>query len=92
MAQPDTPGQELEFPGETQAPGWFLLSAPNGHYEPQPTKGQCGCSSAKSLGDIPLPGEQGLKLLLPSRSAGLGMDISNWWLSSLGCQSTWVSL
>lgn len=65
-AQTDTPGQKLEFPGEIQAPDWFLLAPPNGHYKPQTTKGQCGCSSAKSPGDIPLPGEQGLKLLLPS--------------------------
>lgn len=78
MAQPDTPGQKLEFPGEIQAPGWVLLAPLNGHYKPQTTKGQCSCSSAKSLGDIPLPGQQGLKLLLPSHSAGLGMDISNW--------------
>lgn len=39
MAQPDTPGQKLEFPGEIQAPGWFLLAPPNGHYKPQTTKG-----------------------------------------------------
>jgi len=77
MAQPDTPRQKLGFPAEIQAPGWFCLTPPNGHYKPQTTKEQRSCSSAESLGDFPLPGEPGLKLLVPSHSARLGMGISN---------------
>lgn len=34
MAQPDTPGRELELPGEIQAPGWLLLSPPKGRHKP----------------------------------------------------------
>lgn len=43
-AQPDNPRQKPDFPGEIQAPGWFVMASPNSHCKPQTTKGQRGWS------------------------------------------------
>lgn len=91
--QPDSPGWKPEIPGEIHALDFFFLLVPlSGHYKPQTTQGQCGCTSAEPPHDILLLGEPALKLLLPYRCTGLVMGVSSWWLGSMGCRSTWFSL